>query len=485
MLASAFGALRPGSLRLASVRSTALGLQLSRQRSLSTVAFPRYQKFESRFRNARWNSTSAAAASADPTPLPPPADALDVLPDPSLVTEIVSLPPIQHGDLQALGLCHWTPAGLIQYSFELTHVLTGLPWFHTFVVATIFWRLVSFPFMVVGTRNSQRLRPIAGELGALQAKVAMAQRQNDMFAMQQASLAAKKLREEHNVSMVGMLGPIFQLPISFGMFFGIKKMCELPVPQLAHSGFEWLPDLTQPAPWILPGLCIALGNLMITVGRRDMDPTKPQMGHMMNGFRLVTFLGFFWLNAFPSGLVLTIFITSLTAILQSLLFRVPFVRAALGIPQYVPPPPGSPPFPSMLDTFRVYILRRPDTAAAAAKKVLQQQPQKSGVKSLLASAPSPVKAYVPPSPPTPPPVPAVPRTLEALAAEAHAKAAQKQKQNPKQKQLKVEDQPAEDSSSLFEDVVEVEETKPRAPSPKKARAAANKKAKGSSRSSKA
>jgi len=50
-------------------------------------------------------------------------------------------------------------------------------------------------------------------------------------------------------SMVGLL----QLPVTFGMFFGVKKMCELPVEQLKYSGFELFSDLTIADPtWILP-----------------------------------------------------------------------------------------------------------------------------------------------------------------------------------------------------------------------------------------
>jgi len=55
-------------------------------------------------------------------------------------------------------------------------------------------------------------------------------------------------------SMVGLL----QLPITFGMFFAVKKMCELPVEQLKYSGFEMFPDLTVADPtWILP-ICMTV-----------------------------------------------------------------------------------------------------------------------------------------------------------------------------------------------------------------------------------
>lgn len=156
----------------------------------------------------------------------------------------------------------------MQYSFELVHVLTGLPWFHTFIAATIFWRIVIFPFAVVGMRNSARLRPVTGDLNRKTEEIKAAQRIGDTVAMQRANLEAAKLRADAGVSMLGLVAPMIQIPISIGMFFGVKKMCELPVMQLTQSGFEWLPDLTQPGPYfILPILVAASGNVMMSVRR--------------------------------------------------------------------------------------------------------------------------------------------------------------------------------------------------------------------------
>lgn len=33
---------------------------------------------------------------------------------------------------------------------------------------------------------------------------------------------------------------------------------------------------------------------------RDMDPSRPQIGHFMNVIRVVTVLAIYWMNRFPS-----------------------------------------------------------------------------------------------------------------------------------------------------------------------------------------
>ncbi|KAJ7270662.1 60Kd inner membrane protein-domain-containing protein, partial [Mycena haematopus] len=261
--------------------------------------------------------------------------------------------PLQHGDLQALGLCHWTPVGLVQYSFELVHIATGLPWFHTVVAATLLWRVLIFPFAVVGMRNTTRMRPIAAQMSATSAAIQAARAVGDTVAMQRASIEAKTLREGAGVSMGGLLAPMVQIPISIGMFFGVKKMCELPVVQMMQSGVEWLPDLTQPGPYyILPILAAVSGNLMMSLNSRDMDTSRPGIGHLMNGLRIATVLAVPWMDRFPSGLLLCLLVTSLSTVLQSLLFRVPAVRAFFRIPQWTPPPAGAAKLPTMMDTFR-------------------------------------------------------------------------------------------------------------------------------------
>ncbi|KAJ6556886.1 60Kd inner membrane protein-domain-containing protein [Mycena sp. CBHHK59/15] len=425
MISSSSNLLRFSSLRLTSARSPTLVLPLPSRRLLSTILLNRNQRLQPdvRWRNARWNSTAAAPAApaASPPPIeiptepPTPPDSF-VLDSGTITDTIAAIPPLQYGDLMALDLCHWTPAGVVQWSFEVVNVVSGLPWFHTIVAATLLWRAVIFPFAVVGMRNSERAKPIAKQLAATSEEIRAATRRGDTVGAQRAQLAANSLRASAGVSMLGMMAPLIQLPISLGMFFGIKKMCELPVAQLTQSGFALLPDLTMPGPhYVLPLLLAASGNAQLMLGSHDMDTSRPALGHVMNAMRIVSFLVVPWMDRLPSGLLLCLIVTSATAMLQTVAFRVPAIRSALSIPPRLP--------------------RKPDDRMPTMRESIRyawQEYGPGGIKKQRTAA-ARVQPYVPPAPtarytaPLPPPAP--PRKLE-VAAQATSNAPSSLYENP-------------------------------------------------------
>lgn len=180
---------------------------------------------------------------------------------------ISHLPPaLQYGDMSALGLAAWTPAGLVQWTYELINVSTGLPWFWTIVAGSLLWRIALVPLSVAGLRNSARLLPLQPQILASQNELNRIRISGDKLALQKHALKMRKMYNDAGVNM-GMtaLTPFIQIPLTLGLFFGTKKMCELPVQQLAYSGLDILPNLIVPDPYmILPiALCAAV-NIQIT-----------------------------------------------------------------------------------------------------------------------------------------------------------------------------------------------------------------------------
>ncbi|KAI0369293.1 hypothetical protein BV20DRAFT_968152 [Pilatotrama ljubarskyi] len=292
---------------------------------------------------------TASSAPFPDTALPPVA-----VPTDSLPTEALSSipPPMHYGDLAALGIAGWTPAGLCRWGMELLHVSTGLPWFWTIVGATVLSRVILFPFSVKQIRSTAALAPYQDEISAIREEVAAAQKRKDMLALQRAALRQKMIYEKAGVSVSGMaVAPFIQLPVTLGMFFGIKKLCDLPVEQLKYSGFEWVPDLTVVDPtYTLPIIATVLMNVQISVSMKDLVGSTPQMGHIMNFLRLLTAGSVFLMANLSSG-VLVYLITSISAmIVQSALLRQPAVRRFLRIPQI--PAHLRQPTPSMRESFK-------------------------------------------------------------------------------------------------------------------------------------
>lgn len=150
---------------------------------------------------------------------------------------------------------------------ELINVSTGMPWFWTIVTATVLSRVVLFPFTVKQMQSTAALAPYQTDIAAIRDEMAAANAKKDMLAMQRAALKQKVIYEKAGVSLGGMaLAPFIQLPVTLGMFFGMKKMCDLPLEQLKYSGFEWIPDLTVTDPtWTLPIIATVLMNVQISV----------------------------------------------------------------------------------------------------------------------------------------------------------------------------------------------------------------------------
>jgi YidC/Oxa1 family membrane protein insertase len=196
-----------------------------------------------------------------------PADSSELLPD-IVNAAILNLPPaLQYGDLAALGLVGWTPAGLIRWSLEVINVATGLPWFWTLVAGCLFWRAILVPMTIQSLRNSARILPLQPQMIASQEELKKIRISGDKLALQRHALKMRKMYSDAGVSMgVTALSPFVQLPVTLGLFFGVKKMCELPVVQLTHSGLAMLPDLTVPDPYmILPVLLCAAINVQVHV----------------------------------------------------------------------------------------------------------------------------------------------------------------------------------------------------------------------------
>lgn len=215
-------------------------------------------------------ATSAASTSAAPESVSSVVvDVPAVSPEVSVPTEIISsVPaPLQYGDLAALGLASWTPAGMCRWGIEVLHVSTGLSWFWTFIDATIISRLILFPFTVMSMRNTAKLAPFQEDVAQLRKMMQDAQATRDQLAMQKAIIQQRMIYEKAGVKMSRMaLLPFVQLPVTLGMFFGVKTLCDHPLEQLKWSGLDLIPDLTVADPtYVLPVLSVALMNLQLTV----------------------------------------------------------------------------------------------------------------------------------------------------------------------------------------------------------------------------
>ncbi|KAI0085491.1 60Kd inner membrane protein-domain-containing protein, partial [Irpex rosettiformis] len=216
---------------------------------------------------------------------------------------------------------------------EALQVSTGMPWFWTIVAGSFAARLLLIPFAASSMSNAAKLAEHQPEMKAVQAQVKAAYEQGNQIEMQRAALAQRALFKRIGVNPLKNLIPMFvQLPVTIGLFLGVKRMCDFPVEQLKISGVSFLTDLTVPDPtWVLPILGAIAMNAQITLSARDMA-TSDAVPHMINAFRVLSVVGTAWIGFFPAGTQLTILMGTLALGVQTLLFRVPMFRRLFGLP---------------------------------------------------------------------------------------------------------------------------------------------------------
>lgn len=279
-------------------------------------------------------SSSIPAAPAAETPLPADASAfsadtvssVNVPVDSTLLSDITEAianhapAALQYGDLAAMGLAGWSPAGLVRWSMEIINVTTGMPWFWTIIAGSAFWRLVCVPFAIKGLQASARMQPHQAQLVALQQEIKNTAAKKDPIAIKKATVKMQEFYKKHDINPLGGIVALVQMPITLGIFFGVQKLCKLPVEQLHNSGVGFLPDLTVADPtYIMPlALCAMINiqilvrlnlidyislfvNVTIQAGARDINThERPEMGHIMNIFRILTIPGIAFMASFPS-----------------------------------------------------------------------------------------------------------------------------------------------------------------------------------------
>ncbi|EIN05276.1 hypothetical protein PUNSTDRAFT_92147 [Punctularia strigosozonata HHB-11173 SS5] len=265
----------------------------------------------------------------------------------------VSTAPLHYGDLAQLGLTGWGPSGLSVSFLEALHVFTQLPWAWTIVLGTVATRLIVLPFTIRSMRASAALAPYQPRFQEIMKQFAEARAQQDLPRLQKLAMEQKLLYREAGFSMGSAItGPLVQIPVTFGMFMGLRRMCEHPVEQLKNSGWDFFPDLTVADPtYVLPFISTVLIPLTMKVSMRDMSSTAAMNpAHIYNGMLVLSPLMFVVLTKLAAGVSIYTATGALFAVLQSAALRSHAVRRALKIP--IVPPTAQPKPVSIADTWR-------------------------------------------------------------------------------------------------------------------------------------
>lgn len=181
----------------------------------------------------------------------------------SLTNELTSAADIIEPSLASLGLCNWTPVGLVQMLLEYMHISMHWPWWFSIVATTVIARIVLFPVILKTQKNAIHLSNCMPQLQFLQMKFGEARRTGN--SMEAAKLSNEMLyfMKEKNINpLKNAIFPLIQAPVFLSFFFALRSMAKTPVESMKYGGVSWVSDLTIPDPYyVLP--LVACGTLYV------------------------------------------------------------------------------------------------------------------------------------------------------------------------------------------------------------------------------
>ena len=241
----------------------------------------------------------------------------------------------------------WEPAwyNLADHAVNLVqtmHNVSGLHYAGSIVALTCAIRFAILPVAIRAQRAASRMAHLQPELAVIKKRYESlgtpTQAEQRAFAQQMKSLFTK-----YDVSPWGaLLGPLLQIPIFLGMFFGMKKMPELFPTEMSTGGLLWFTDLTIPDPtYLLPITCGITFLATIEFGKDQMIDGNPQYGPVLvNAFRGMAVVMVPVITTFPAAMLCYWVPNNMITMVQSVALRNRWVKKQLGIWDRPKPVPG-------------------------------------------------------------------------------------------------------------------------------------------------
>lgn len=185
------------------------------------------------------------------------------------------------------------------------------------IVFTFIVKACLFPLYADQIKHSARMADVQPKMQALQKKYA---NDKEMLNIKMMEL----YKEEKFNPMRGCLPMLIQMPIIFGLFALLRNPTHFiesnAMLMAVHEAFLWMPDLSQPDPWVLP----ILAGIATFISFSQTQQQQPSMGDNSMGSMMKMMRYFFpimivWMGrSFPSGLTIYWFVGSVIQIFQTM-----------------------------------------------------------------------------------------------------------------------------------------------------------------------
>jgi YidC/Oxa1 family membrane protein insertase len=225
------------------------------------------------------------------------------------------------------------------------HEFSGLEYGWSIVGVTVILRLCLFPVMVASQQTSSRMAHLQPELQQIKARyeaLGTPSRQDQLqFSGQMKAIFAKYKVKPFRA----FAGPVIQMPLFMGMFFGLRKMPSIFPEELSTGGMYWFTDLTASDPlYILPFTSALSFLALIELGKEQMVAQNAQSGHLMVNFFRVMSIGMVPVCVnFEAAMLCYWTSNNFMTLTQTAILKAPAARSYFGIWDAPKPVPGQEP----------------------------------------------------------------------------------------------------------------------------------------------
>lgn len=267
--------------------------------------------------------------------------------------------------------------------------VSGLGYGESIVGVTLLLRFGLFPLFVKLQRNSSRMAHMQPEMQALKKKLdAMGDRADHETQVKFGRQMSALFKKYDCNPMSSLAGPLIQMPMFMGMFFGLQKMPKFFGSDMTTEGMFWFTDLTTYDPYYALPIFSGLTMLAsVEFGKAQMIASNPAQGKIMiNAFRALSIVMVPAVASFPAALNLYWVVNNTVTAVQARIFQIASVRKALGIWDMPKPVPGMPQPEGILESIRNTIHHQPTET----ERIKKHNEAVTNKKKLAAIASSPV-----------------------------------------------------------------------------------------------
>jgi len=184
------------------------------------------------------------------------------------------------------------------------------------IVFTFIIRACLFPLYADQIKHSARMADVQPKMQAIQRKYA---NDREMLNIKMMEL----YKEEKFNPMRGCLPMLIQMPIIFGLFALLRSPTDFiesnTMLMAVHEAFIWMPDLSQPDPWILPILAGFSTFISFSQTQAQSPMGDNSMAAMMKIMKYFFPIMIVWMGrSFPAGLTLYWFVGTVIQIFQTM-----------------------------------------------------------------------------------------------------------------------------------------------------------------------